>query len=80
MLLTDGTIMRTIHTGILPNLSQISTSSKAAQICPTNNNISLFSLGKLCDDYCETKINKKLAQCMKKTKRCSQNHVVHMQT
>ena len=57
--LTNGTIVEAMHTGILPNLLHTSKSNKTAQICPSNNNISLISFGKLCDDDCEARINKK---------------------
>jgi len=63
--LTDGSVMKSTHTGILPNLPNISTYNKTAQICPSNNNISLISLGKLCDDGCEAKINKNLCKVYK---------------
>ena len=57
--------MKSTHTGILPNLPNITQSCKTAQICPSNNNISLISLGKLCDDGCEAKINKNICKVYK---------------
>ena len=56
--LTNGDTIRASHTGILPNLPSISSTNKTAQICPANNNISLISVGKLCDDNCEARFNK----------------------
>ena len=50
--------MKSTHTGLIPNLPSISKSYKTAQICPSNNSISLISLRKLCDDGCEARINK----------------------
>lgn len=66
--LTDGSTMKSTHTGILPNLPNITQSCKTAQICPSNNNISLISLGKLCDDGCEAKINKNVCKVYKEDK------------
>ena len=79
MFLSDGTIMKASHAGVLPNLPQTSTFNKTAQMCPSNNNIVLVSLGKIWDDYCESRINKNLAQFTNKTKQCSQHHIVHTQ-
>ena len=46
-------------------------------MCPSNNNTSLISLGKLCDDGCEARINKTVCKVCKEDKtiltapRCS---------
>ena len=57
--------MKSTHTRILPNLPNITQSCKTAQICLSNNNIFLISLGKLCDDGCEAKINKNVCKVYK---------------
>ena len=60
--------MKASHTGILPNFPQISMSNKIAQICPSNNNISLVSISKLYDDNYELRINKKVCTIYKENK------------
>ena len=60
--------MRSTYTRLIPNLADISKTRKTAQICPSNNNISLISIGKLCDDGYEVKINKKVCKVCKENK------------
>ena len=55
--LTNGSEIIASYKGILPNLPTITTINKTAQVYPDNNNISLISLGKLCDDGYEASIN-----------------------
>ena len=54
------------HAGIILNLLLISSSNKIAQKIPSNNNASLVSRGKICNDDCEVRINKKHEHCAKK--------------
>ena len=63
--LTDGTIMKSSHAGIIQNLPDTSTSNITAQVCPSNSNVSLISLGKLCDDVREARINKRVCKVYK---------------
>ena len=70
--------MKSSHAGIIQNLPDVSKSKKTAQVCPSNNNISLISLGKLCDDGCEAIINKRVCKvCEEKKNMLTAPHCSH---
>ena len=66
--LTDRIVIKATHTRLILNLSDITKSCKTAQICPSNNNISLISLRKLCYNGYEAKINNKVCKLYKENK------------
>ena len=63
--LTNGDTIKANQSGVLPNLPMLDTTTKTAQICQHINNISLISLGKLCDGGCEAKLNSKMCTVYK---------------
>ena len=63
--LTNGNTIKASQSGMLPNLQMLDSATKTAQICKHVNNISLISLGKLCDGGCEAKITSKMCTVSK---------------
>ena len=52
MLLSNGDYVLPSTIGETPNLPQISPEYKTAQACSDNKNVTLISLGKICNDDC----------------------------
>ena len=50
--LTNTSVMKGSHQGLLPNLSLVLTQNKASQMFPDSTSTTLISAGKLCDDNC----------------------------
>ena len=84
--LTNGNTIKANQSGILLNLPMLDATTKTAQICQHMNNISLVSLGKLCDGGCEGKITSKRCTVSKderlitKAPRCKSTRMHVMDT
>jgi len=63
--LTNGDTIKANQSGMLPNLPMLDSTTKTTQICEHINNISLMSLGKLCDGGCEAKVTSKMCTVSK---------------
>ena len=63
--LTNGNTIQASQSGMLPNLPMLDSTTKTTQICEHINNISLTSLGKICDGGCEAKVTNKMCTLSK---------------
>lgn len=60
--ITNGETIKASQTGVLPNLPMLDSTTKTAQIYDNINNISLISLGKLCDGGCEATLTNNMCK------------------
>ena len=56
--LPDGCTIHSTHQGLLPLLPTLSPTAKTVSVLPSLHSASLVSLGQLCDDDCQVKLDK----------------------